>query len=87
MTSCKLVTGNYKGLYLACIMRTYGYPLLYGAFLATNGIPIQAIDVPSLHALDSDSDEDSADDTIAETVVATLTHITKGKAAFLLIKS
>ena len=35
MTSCKLVTGNYKGLYLACIMQTYGGLLLYGAFLAT----------------------------------------------------
>ena len=35
MTSCKLVIGIYKGLYLACIMQTYGCPLLYGAFLAT----------------------------------------------------
>ena len=34
MTSCKLVIGIYKGLYLACIMRTYGCLLLYGAFLA-----------------------------------------------------
>ena len=34
MTSCKLVIGVYKGLYLACIMQTYGCPLLYGAFLA-----------------------------------------------------
>ena len=31
--TCKLVTGNYKGLYLACIMQTYGCPLLYGVFL------------------------------------------------------
>ena len=49
-----------------------------------NGIPIQAIDMPGLHALDSDSDEDSADDTSAETVVTTLTHITKGKADILI---
>ena len=35
MTYCKLVIGNYKGLYLACIMQIYGCPLLYGAFLAT----------------------------------------------------
>ena len=34
MTS-KLVIGNYKGLYLACTMQTYGCLLLYGAFLAT----------------------------------------------------
>ena len=37
MTSCKLVIGIYKGLYLACIMQTYGCPLLYGAFLAMQG--------------------------------------------------
>ena len=35
MASCKLVIGNYEGLYLACIIQTYGCPLLYGAFLAT----------------------------------------------------
>ena len=35
MTSCKLVLGIYKGLHLACIMQTYGCPLLYGTFLAT----------------------------------------------------
>ena len=40
MTSCKLVIGIYKGLYLACIMQTYGCPLLYGAFLATLGMEV-----------------------------------------------
>ena len=35
MTYCKLVIGNYNGLYLACIMQAYGCPLLYGAFLGT----------------------------------------------------
>ena len=35
MASCKLVIGNYNGLYLACIIQTYGCLLLYGAFLAT----------------------------------------------------
>ena len=38
MTSCKLVIGIYKGLYLACIMQTYGCPLHYGAFLATDRV-------------------------------------------------
>ena len=39
-TSCKFVFGNYKGLYLACTMQTYGCPLLYEAFLATLHQPV-----------------------------------------------
>ena len=34
MNACKLVTGNYKGLYYACIIQTYGCPLLHRPFLA-----------------------------------------------------
>ena len=30
MTSCKLVIGNYKGLYLACIMQTWMSAALWG---------------------------------------------------------
>ena len=34
MNACKLVSSNYKGLYLACIIQTYRCPLLHRPFLA-----------------------------------------------------
>ena len=43
MASCKLVIGNYKGLYLACIIQTYGCPLVYGAFLATTSLCVRSM--------------------------------------------
>ena len=34
MNACNLVSSNYKGLYLACIIQTYGCLLLHRPFLA-----------------------------------------------------
>ena len=55
MNACKLVISNYKSLYYACTIQTYGYPLLYKA-ISGNTCPLNVIvysySVQCIHSVD-----------------------------------